>query len=86
MRHFIGHHEIVTGDDTLQFALDLWLGPGGETPEERVARVDAGRQILADDPDLFDRVMHLVTGILERVATDVCEQPHLTTGSEVAAA
>ncbi|GHJ36032.1 hypothetical protein [Streptomyces sp. TS71-3] len=86
MRHFIGHREIVTGDDTLRFALDLWLGPGDETPEERAARLDAGRQILADDPDLFDRAMHLVTEVLDHVATDVLDRAHLTATREVTAA
>ncbi|WP_070017790.1 hypothetical protein [Streptomyces nanshensis] len=63
MRHFIGHHQVVTDDDALELALDLWLGPDEETDEERTARFDAGRDILAEDPELFDLAVRLVVDL-----------------------
>lgn len=35
---------------------ELWLGVPGESAGERAARLDAARDILADDPGLPDRL------------------------------
>jgi hypothetical protein len=60
MKHFIGHHLVASTDEVLELAigtpLDLWLGVDNESEEERAARLDAARDILADDPELTDRL------------------------------
>ncbi|QHF98129.1 hypothetical protein DEH18_00685 [Streptomyces sp. NHF165] len=64
MKFFIAGHEVVTEDDALELALgtplELWLGVADESAEERVARLDAARDILAEEPELYDRVTALV--------------------------
>jgi len=59
MRNFIGAHKALTTDDFLELALgtplELWLGVDGESEQDRAARLAAARDILADDPGLFDR-------------------------------
>ncbi|WP_326598084.1 hypothetical protein [Streptomyces sp. NBC_01803] len=63
MRTFIGAHEALDDDDFIELALGtplaLWLGEENESEEERAARMDAARDILADDPGLFNRVSQL---------------------------
>ncbi|WP_346268005.1 MULTISPECIES: hypothetical protein [unclassified Streptomyces] len=53
----------MTTDDFLELALgtplELWLGTDGETEQDRAAREAAARDILADDPALFDRTTAL---------------------------
>ncbi|AEW95898.1 MULTISPECIES: hypothetical protein [Streptomycetaceae] len=76
MRNLIGRHEVATDDELIELALgtplDLWLGPeDGESPEERAARLDAARDILADDPALFDRTTRMVAELIETRAPDV---------------
>ncbi|MFI9203906.1 hypothetical protein [Streptomyces sp. NPDC053048] len=39
--------------------LELWLGEPGEGEEERAARLDAARDILAENPDLADGIRPL---------------------------
>jgi hypothetical protein len=60
MKDFIGRHEARSTNDFLELALgtplELWLGEDGESEEERAARLDAARDILADDPALCDRI------------------------------
>ncbi|MER7172646.1 hypothetical protein [Streptomyces mesophilus] len=60
MKNFINGHQVVTLGDALELALgtplELWLGVDGESDAERAARQDAARDILADDPALYDRV------------------------------
>ncbi|MGQ4514867.1 hypothetical protein [Streptomyces sp. DW26H14] len=52
--------------------LDLWLGPAGEeSPEEYAARRDAARDILADQPDLPDRVSRAAAEAIEAFAPDL---------------
>jgi len=64
MKPFIPGHEVVTENDALELALgtplDLWLGVDGESAEERAARLDAARDILAEEPELYDRVTALI--------------------------
>lgn len=85
MRHFIGHREIVTGDDTLQLALDLWLGSGDETDAERSARLDAGREIFAADPELLRRAVSLSAETFVRFVGNMLAQER-TAAREVSAA
>ncbi|OEV04009.1 hypothetical protein AN219_37580 [Streptomyces nanshensis] len=73
MKHFIDGHQVVTDEEALELALgtplELWLGVDGETPYERSIRLQAARDILADDPGLFDRVTSLAAELLETKAT-----------------
>ncbi|MFC5908089.1 hypothetical protein [Streptacidiphilus monticola] len=61
MKHFIGPHRAATPAEFMELALgtplDLWLGTEDESDDERAARLDAARDILADDPDLTDRLI-----------------------------
>ncbi|MET8534752.1 hypothetical protein ABZV67_23225 [Streptomyces sp. NPDC005065] len=69
MKSFIAGHQVVTLDDFLELALgtplELWLGVEGESEMERTARLDAARDILADDPSLFDTVTRLAVETIE---------------------
>ncbi|WP_274916536.1 hypothetical protein [Streptomyces sp. WZ-12] len=68
MKTFIGSHQVVTTVDALELALgtplDLWLGADGESREERAARLDAARDILGADPDLYDRAVRTAATVL----------------------
>ncbi|MFE1358371.1 hypothetical protein [Streptomyces harbinensis] len=72
MRSYIGTHEVQTDDDFVELALgtdpELWLGVDGETAEERAARLDAARDILADDPELITHVAVVTIGAVEEFA------------------
>ncbi|MFF7902727.1 hypothetical protein ACFZCV_28670 [Streptomyces sp. NPDC007920] len=69
MRTFIGHQQAVTTDEFVELALgtpvELWLGVEGETEEERAARLDAARDILADNPGLADDVARIAAEIID---------------------
>jgi hypothetical protein len=69
MRTYIGHHQAVSTDEFVELALgtpvELWLGVEGETDEERAARLDAARDILADDPDLPDGLIRMAAEVIE---------------------
>ncbi|WP_327156672.1 hypothetical protein [Streptomyces tubercidicus] len=58
MKTYIGRHQALTDTDYLELALgtplELWLGEDDESGQEREARLDAARDILADDPGLYD--------------------------------
>ncbi|MFD5319339.1 hypothetical protein [Streptomyces sp. NPDC127098] len=75
MRAFVGAHEALNEDEFIELALgtplELWLGVEDETLEERAARLDAGRDILADDPGLIDRVSHIAALAIEEHAADL---------------
>ncbi|GAA2662803.1 hypothetical protein GCM10010400_22490 [Streptomyces aculeolatus] len=75
MKSFIAGHEVVTVDDALELALgtplELWLGVDGESAEERAARLDAARDILAEEPELYDRVTTLVAEGLAHALTSL---------------
>lgn len=69
MRIYIGHHQAVSTHDFVELALgtpvELWLGVEGENEEERAARLDAARDILADDPDLPDDLIRMAAQVIE---------------------
>ncbi|MGC0337911.1 hypothetical protein [Streptomyces sp. SLBN-8D4] len=69
MRTYIGHQQAVSAEDFAELALgtpvELWLGVEGESDEERAARLDAARDILADDPDLPDDLIRIAAQIIE---------------------
>jgi len=68
MRTYIGDQEAVSASEFIELALgtppELWLGVPGETEEERAAREDAARDILADDPHLVDAVSRIAAEAL----------------------
>ncbi|MFF6976250.1 hypothetical protein ACFZAV_00605 [Streptomyces sp. NPDC008343] len=69
MRAYIGGHQAVSTNDFIELALgtpvELWLGEEGETEEERAARLDAARDILADNPGLPDDVSRIAVEVIE---------------------
>lgn len=71
MKTYVAGQEARSIDDAVELALgtplELWLGIEGETVEEYAARQDAARDILADEPELFDRVSALVAGLIDTV-------------------
>jgi hypothetical protein len=75
MRDFIGPHRATTTNDFLELALgtplELWLGEDGETDEERAAREAAARDIIADDPALFDRTTALAVETIGRTRPEL---------------
>lgn len=75
MRMYIGHQQAVSAEDFVELALgtpvELWLGVEGETDEERAARLDAARDILADNPDLPDAVTRVVAEVIEAQAPEL---------------
>ncbi|MGW1765335.1 hypothetical protein ACWCQL_14835 [Streptomyces sp. NPDC002073] len=75
MRTFIGGQEAVSADDFIELALgtpvELWLGVDGETEEERAARLDAARDILAENPNLPDDISRIASEVIEAYAPDL---------------
>lgn len=75
MRMYIGGHQVVSDTDFVELALgtplDLWLGVEGESEMERAARLDAARGILADNPDLLDRVSQVASEAIEARALEL---------------
>lgn len=75
MRAFIGGHQVVSSTDFVELALgtplDLWLGVEGESEIERAARMDAARDILADNPELPDRVSRVAAEAIEAYAPNL---------------
>jgi hypothetical protein len=69
MRTYIGHQQAIPAADFAELALgtpvELWLGVEGETDEERAAREDAARDILADDPNLPDDLIRIAAQVIE---------------------
>ncbi|MCX5608254.1 hypothetical protein OHB39_11845 [Streptomyces sp. NBC_00047] len=69
MRTYIGRHEALSTDDFIELALgtpvELWLGVDGESEEERAARLDAARDILAEYPNLPDDVTRVAAQVIE---------------------
>ncbi|RST19120.1 hypothetical protein E2C00_20915 [Streptomyces sp. WAC05374] len=77
MRTYVGHQQAVSVDEFVELALgtpvELWLGTEGETDEEREARQDAARDILAD-PDyrsLPDDVARIAAEVIEAHAPEL---------------
>lgn len=75
MRAYIGGHQAVSVNDFIELALgtppELWLGEEGETEEERAAREDAARDILADNPGLPDDVARIAAEVIEAHAPEL---------------
>ncbi|MGW3209531.1 hypothetical protein [Streptomyces sp. NPDC001135] len=75
MRTYIGGHQAVSVNEFIELALgtpaELWLGVEGETDEERAARLDAARDILAENPDLPDDVSRVVAEVIEAHAPEL---------------
>jgi hypothetical protein len=75
MRAYIGGHQAVSVNDFIELALgtpvELWLGEEGETGEERTARLDAARDILAENPELPDTVTRVVAEVIEAHAPEL---------------
>ncbi|MGA4975268.1 hypothetical protein [Streptomyces cinereoruber] len=75
MRTYIGGHQAVSTNDFVELALgtpvELWLGVEGESEEERAARLDAARDILADNPNLPDEVSRVAAEAIEAFAPEL---------------
>ncbi|MGW8766839.1 hypothetical protein ACWGN5_30560 [Streptomyces sp. NPDC055815] len=75
MRTFIGGHQAVSANDFVELALgtpvELWLGVEGESEEERAARLDAARDILADNPNLPDEVSRVAAEAIDAFAPEL---------------
>ncbi|MBL3669793.1 hypothetical protein JL475_28185 [Streptomyces sp. M2CJ-2] len=69
MRAYIGGHQAVSANDFIELALgtpvELWLGVEGENEQERAARLDAARDILADTPSLADDVARIAAEVID---------------------
>ncbi|MFF5008632.1 hypothetical protein ACFY3G_38085 [Streptomyces phaeochromogenes] len=69
MRTYIGRQQAFSTEDFAELALgtpvELWLGVEGESDEERAAREDAARDILADNPDLPDDLIRMAAQVIE---------------------
>ncbi|WP_406862519.1 hypothetical protein ABZO31_19535 [Streptomyces sp. HUAS MG47] len=74
-RMYVGGHQAVSSTDFVELALgtpvELWLGVEGETEEERAARLDAARDILADNPSLPDDVSRVAAEAIEAYAPEL---------------
>ncbi|NGO14056.1 hypothetical protein G5C60_42320 [Streptomyces sp. HC44] len=75
MRTYIGRQQAISPEDFTELALgtpiELWLGVEGESDEERAARLDAARDILADHPELPDDVTRVVAEVIEAHAPEL---------------
>jgi hypothetical protein len=69
MRTYIGRQQAISAEDFAELALgtpiELWLGVEGESDEERAAREDAARDILADTPSLPDDLIRMAAQVIE---------------------
>ncbi|RPF36244.1 hypothetical protein [Streptomyces sp. TLI_185] len=69
MRTYIGRQQAISTEDFAELALgtpvELWLGVAGETDEERAAREDAARDILAENPNLPDDLIRVAAQVIE---------------------
>ncbi|WP_180268915.1 hypothetical protein [Streptomyces sp. Ru87] len=83
-RTFVGDREALTPTEFAELALgtplELWLGEENETDEERAARLDAARDILADDPGLPDRVSQIAAEAIETYAPQLLNVHPLPSG------
>ncbi|MFF6940771.1 hypothetical protein [Streptomyces lavendulae] len=75
MRMYIGGQEAVSVNEFIELALgtplELWLGVEGESEEDRAARLDAARDILAENPDLPDAVSRVAAQVIEANAPEL---------------
>ncbi|WP_406373540.1 hypothetical protein OG788_24925 [Streptomyces sp. NBC_00647] len=69
MHMYIGRQQAISPEDFAELALgtpiELWLGVEGESDEERAARLDAARDILADNPNLPDDLIRIAAQVIE---------------------
>ncbi|MFE2886318.1 hypothetical protein [Streptomyces sp. NPDC059272] len=69
MRTYIGRQQAVSAEDFAELALgtpvELWLGVEGETEEEEAARLDAARDILAENPEMPDDLVRIAAEVVE---------------------
>ncbi|MGY0024576.1 hypothetical protein ACVHNB_37130 [Streptomyces sp. YJ-C3] len=75
MRTYIGGHQAVSSNDFVELALgtpvELWLGVDGESEMERAARLDAARDILADNPGMADDAIRVAATAIEEYAPEL---------------
>ncbi|WP_405700496.1 hypothetical protein [Streptomyces sp. NBC_00069] len=75
MRTYIGSREAVSVNEFIELALgtplELWIGVEGESEEERAARLDAARDILAEYPGLPDDVSRVAAQVIEANAPEL---------------
>ncbi|MFJ6633338.1 hypothetical protein ACIQMR_18395 [Streptomyces sp. NPDC091376] len=75
MKTIVAGHVAVTATEFVELALgtpvELWLGVEGESEMERVARLDAARDILADNPHLPDEVSRVAAEAIEAFAPEL---------------
>ncbi|MDB1086462.1 hypothetical protein PJ985_02615 [Streptomyces sp. ACA25] len=64
MKDIVAGHVALTVTDHLELALgtdlELFLGVPDESESEREARLDAARDMLADDPGLYARALRAI--------------------------
>ncbi|GHC33085.1 hypothetical protein [Streptomyces cinnamoneus] len=69
MRAYVCGQVAASIEEFMELALgtppELWLGVEGESSEDRTARLAAARDILADDPELVDRVSAVAARAIE---------------------
>jgi hypothetical protein len=71
MKYIVAGHQAVTDAEFAELALgtpvELWLGVEGESDEERAARLDAARDILAEPEyrELPDDLVRLAARVVE---------------------
>ncbi|MEU8642049.1 hypothetical protein AB0C91_09035 [Streptomyces sp. NPDC048674] len=69
MRTYIVRQQAVSAEDFAELALgtpvELWLGVEGESDEERAARLDAARDILAEHPEMPDDLIRIAAEAVE---------------------
>ncbi|MFE1781330.1 hypothetical protein ACFW9F_01720 [Streptomyces sp. NPDC059506] len=79
MKCIVGGRTAVTVAEFAELALgtppELWLGEENESAEERAARLDAARDILADDPGLYDRAVCAAVRAIEHGAPHLLAPP-----------
>ncbi|MFG2220173.1 hypothetical protein ACGFN1_36140 [Streptomyces sp. NPDC048685] len=82
MKNIVAGHFAANTTEFIELALgtplDLWLGVEGESEMEREARLDAARDILADNPDFPDRVSRVAAEAIEAHAPELFNVTPLT--------
>ncbi|MFI1465640.1 hypothetical protein [Streptomyces wuyuanensis] len=82
MKTIVAGHVAVTATEFVELALgtpvELWLGVEGESEMERAARLDAARDILADNPHLPDEVSRVAAEAIETFAPELFNVVPLT--------